>query len=75
MVETVVEGRAKSIEQLMDEQVHWVCHCTNDDWSFCGLYLHDEPWNPNSDDDCPLCVLAANALSCPWGCECSVCAP
>lgn len=73
MVTTRIEPNPTHIDQLMDDQVHWVCHCTNDVWSFCGLDLDGEPWALRDNHDCPLCVLAASPEHCPWGCDCDNC--
>ena len=62
-----------------DDAVHFVCHCTNDNRSACGLDVTTaelrRDWS--DDEDCPLCVLAwpDGAPECPWGCRCEECAP
>jgi hypothetical protein len=73
---TQIERTTVDIEKLMDDQVHLVCHCTDDDWAFCGLYLHGEPWKDTEDNSCVMCVLAGEKSvdTCPWGCDCDECA-
>lgn len=57
-----------------DDTVHYVCHCRDDNWSWCGLDMEGEPWNDGDDVPCPLCELARDLSGgCPWGCECWEC--
>lgn len=58
--------------------IHWVCHCTDDAITACGLDLSHSPLMETLpgevlDEDCPLCRLAWPVDGCPWGCSCAEC--
>ena len=61
--------------QDKDDIWHFVCHCTDDNLSACGLDVTESPWVDGAEDkECPLCNLAwPDGEPCPWGCTCEEC--
>lgn len=60
-----------------DDIWHFVCHCTDDRVSACGLDCSEVGWVEGDEEPCPLCALAwpDDAPTCPWGCACEECGP
>jgi len=62
------------IDQLMEDTYHFVCHCTDNEVSYCGMVLGDgDVLEPNDETSCPLCMIAFEKGVCPWGCNCGEC--
>ena len=54
---------------------HIVCHCTENNITFCMADATTMPFDSDACTSCPACAYFSQdtMLTCPWGCDCREC--
>lgn len=69
---TKIESVVSPTDQVWNDTTHYVCHCKEDNFAWCGTDVTGEAWVDDPPQPCPLCELAGDISypACPFGCEC-----